>query len=191
MSLLSTGAQLGTAGVFDLLGRRRASKLQQKRRETDAGQAMEREEGEALARGITKSYGMSEAQRRKETARAAGGARAELNKSQRDMLSRVAASGGFGRSGAATEAMGQLAKAKAGAEAQAGAATSLASQKMAEAQKARDTGLTERRYLRGLADEKETEKIAGKMRGLGAKFGAAAFEKGQLGAAGLAAKAGK
>lgn len=184
-------AGLGTAGVFSALGKRRAAKLQQKRRETDAGQAMEREEGEALARGITKSYGMSDAQRRKETAKAAEGARAELNATQRDMLKRVAAAGGLGRSGATTQAMGQLAKAKAGAETQAAVGTGLMSQKMAEGQKARDTGLTERRYLRGLADEKESEKIAGKMRETGYALGKGAARGLQIGAGNLAAGAGK
>lgn len=172
----------GVGGLFGgLLGRRRARKKQERRMATAAGQAIKAQESEAMARQISKDYGMSKAERREAQAEGAESARSAAREGRRNLMRGMMASGGFGRSGAATDALVGLERNIGQAVADVGSDLRAMDKKFAFLKEKEDKGLTERGFLRQLGDEAEADQMARRFRKRGAAIGSdavAGFQKG-------------
>ena len=172
MSLLGSAAIVaGTGLAAGAIGRgikgRQARKMRERFEKTTAGAAEKRALDQAAARQISGDYGSGAAKMRQDASRAAEGGREEARMARREMLANVVKGGGFGRSGAATDALTGISQAQMANQAQAGRTAADISQRTAEATQRMDRGVLET----GVAAERMYEKRLQKMRQRGAEMG--------------------
>lgn len=160
-------APLGLGIVGGVAGNLLARRKQRQLAETVGGQAQSRRESRAAQRDITGDYGMSEAEKRKETASAAEAGNAQIGQQRRQMLQSVVAAGGLGRSGAALEAEKGLGQQQAALNAGAAQGVTQASQKLAGQQRAADQQTLDTALVGDAADQAEriSETIKGAQTG--------------------------
>ena len=148
----AVGAGVG-ALVSRVMGNRRRRQLE----ESVGGQMQKRAQSRAARRDITGDYGMSEAEKRKQTAAATEAGREAVGQQRRDMLRSIVASGGLGRSGAAIEAEKGLGQQQAALNVGAAQAVQKADQAVGQAQRAEGREVGQVALLAKAAEQKEKQ----------------------------------
>lgn len=161
------------AGVGALVSRVAGNRRRRELEESLGGQMQKRAQSRAAERDITGDYGMSEAEKRKQTAAATEAGREAIGQQRRDMLRSIVASGGLGRSGAAIEAEKGLGQQQAALNVGAAQAVQQASQARALEERATDRQVGEVALLAKAAEQKEKQEELQKGLQAGYKAGTA------------------